>query len=196
MSERHDLTLLYAELRTKLAQLPARDLKGGRRRLFAEYAKFGVRPGSYYKFTRTRGGTRRSDAGQMRKSDHWQPVIEQVFAIQTRMSDFEAGRWTSAETALTEAARCGLIRLKDEGGRMKDEAREVLDADHQNDRVQNDRPVLSVRNYNQWVKKLRLKVPRGFHRFQAEYSNQVHQFDVSGATVCRWCRNWTTAIFY
>ena len=208
--KRHQATLLYAQLHSQLQGLPRRDVSGQRQRLMKEYEQLGVRAGSFYKFVRQNQGTRRADAGQLRRINRdpaFAETITDVYRIQCQMSDFEGGRWVGAEAALKEAARRGLCILQDAKTRRCEDAEtsthsksagrdlakggqrtgaEIL---HAEDGVQDDKPVLSVRNYNLWVAKLRLRTARGFNRFQADYSNHVHQFDVSGATTLQVVRD-------
>ncbi|MDD5088707.1 MAG: hypothetical protein PHI18_07915, partial [bacterium] len=75
------------------------------------------------------------------------------------MSDFEGGRWIAAEHAVREA-------------KSRNQKAEI-----RNEKIER----LTTANYKLWVRKLGLSKPRGYTRFQAEYSNQVHQFDVSGS---------------
>ena len=196
-------TQIYHELRRELARIPKRQPGANgetqREETFADYnRRYGVRRGSYYRWEGAQQGTRRIDAGHARKAGFWQPIIEQIFKIQVELSDFEIGRWCPSEIALQEAQRRGIVQ-KSESGKRKAEIQVALFATteppfYPPTEVEGDQtgtplspPVnggrfeLSVRYYNLLVKKLGLKKARGITRFQAEYSNQVHQFDLTGS---------------
>ncbi len=114
---------------------------------------YGVTYASLCRNLRISGGSRRSDAGKLRKKEYWEDKIKAVFLIQCQMSDFEASRFCSPKHAISEAVRQGILA---EGE-------------------------LSERNYNFWIQKLNLKAEKGFSRFQATHSNHVHQLDFSGS---------------
>ena len=123
--KRHQATLLYAQLHSQLQGLPRRDVSGQRQRLMKEYEQLGVRAGSFYKFVRQNQGTRRADAGQLRRINRdpaFAETITDVYRIQCQMSDFEGGRWVGAEAALKEAARRGLCILQDAKTRRCEDA--------------------------------------------------------------------------
>lgn len=149
---------IFAEMHRELCSLPSRTRKGEcgeslREMVFKKYEKMGVRMTTYYDKVRKMQGSSRSDYGQSRKRGYWEPKIEAVFELQCQMSDFEKGRFMAAEVAIAHAEAQGLIANGE----------------------------LSKRNYNLWLKRLGLKEQKGIVRFQAEFSNQVHQVDVTGS---------------
>ncbi|MDD5088088.1 MAG: hypothetical protein PHI18_04755, partial [bacterium] len=108
MSEQLIQTQIYHELSRELAAVRKRMRRADGtteiQAIFHRYnAMHGIRPNTFRRWLRAQNGTRRKDAGHLRKADAWRPVIEQVFRIQCEMSDFEGGRWIAAEHAVREA---------------------------------------------------------------------------------------------
>lgn len=173
---------IFCELQQTLARIPKRKAgvngKSQRAETFAQYNRlYGVRRGTYYRWERSQQGKRRADAGKMRKEDFWRPIVAEIFKIQCELSDFEIGRWCPSEIALEEARRRGIVQ-KIESGRLKGEVQTML---FEEDTAGCVPTGLSIRYYNLLVKNFGLKKARGIARFQAEYSNQVHQFDLTGS---------------
>jgi hypothetical protein len=103
-----------------------------------------------YNYRRKRYGSLRKDCGQPRKSESLKPLIESIFEIKMELSDLSRGRMISTERAVEMAKRKGILNQE-----------------------------ISVRYVNRLIDQFGLAKAKGVVRFQAEYSNQVHQFDAS-----------------
>lgn len=121
-----------------------------RERIFGKYEEFGITAGRYYSYRRQRYGSLRDDCGKPRKSEGLRPLIEQIFEIKLSFSDLSKGRILSTERAMDVARK-----------------RDILTTG------------ISARYVNKLIDQFGLAKEKGIVRFQAEYSNQVHQFDAS-----------------
>lgn len=139
--------------------------------IFRRYEEMhGVTKTSFYRWQKAAG--LRNPKSEIRKTPHNPPneirkppfdsphkmegreqQIKAIFELQARLSDAQAHRWLPSDHVLTLAVQEGLM----EAGEF------------------------SERTYNRWVQKFGLRKPRGFVRFQADYSNQMHQLDASGS---------------
>lgn len=145
---------VYREIWRELQQIPLRaktPMGKTERALFIEECvqRYGVSSTTIYRNLKRLYGG--SSSKGKPSSKNWKPVICRIFELQRSLSDPAKNRWYPSDLVLRSAQEKGII----EAGKI------------------------SPRHYNRLVQQFGLKKPPGFNRFQASYSNELHQFDVS-----------------